>query len=314
MTKRPRAFLLSPHERGQMLLGGALFLLLAAIVAIALMRVAFEDVAALEDLDTTRDALLKESSLQAARLNEVAMNQSLVLWHLGGALRAQLEFAEGSLLSAATRPFNKTQEGRATLAKNTAYAFFRNALSLRSSRHFESAGALLVRNAEILAAVEAKSPGFRATLKEHSVGDAFCKVGKHWGKGQALSFPLLALLTKAFAGATSFSFHTDRCAFELAGHMLEQQGNRETLVSLDGAWQAYAAERLAKGLPTPPLFLPRQGAKQAWNGILRNRKTSPRARFRIEVVCEHPSVDSAAALLTPSWAAFPIEVRRDESL
>ncbi|MCA2959173.1 MAG: hypothetical protein IOD12_02915 [Silvanigrellales bacterium] len=314
MRKNCRAFLLSDHERGQMLLGGALFLLLAAIVATALMRVAFEDVAALEDLDTTRDALLKESSLQAARLNEVAMNQSLVLWHLGGALRAQLEFAEGSLLSAATRPYNKTQEGRASLAKDAAYAFFRNALSLRSSRHFESAGTLLVRNSEILAAVEARSPGFLATLQEHSIGDAFCKVGKHWGNGQALSFPLLALLTKTFAGATSFSFNADRCAFELAGHMLAQRGNRETLLSLDSAWQAFASERLAKGIPTPPLFLPRPGAKQAWQGILRIQTMSPRARFRVEVVCEHPLADSAAALLSPSWAAFPSEVRREKSL
>lgn len=294
-----------------MLLGGGLFLLLAAIVCIALLRMAFENVAALEDLDTTRDSLMRESSLQAAHLNEIAMNQSLVLWHLGGALRAQLEFAEGSLFSASTRTYYRTQEGRSTLPKDPAYAFFRNALSLRSSRHFESAAWLLKRNSELLATFESKNPGFRSTLDERPVGAVFCAVGERWGRGQALGFPILSLFTAAFAGATGFSFNNAQCAFEFKGHLLAQRGAKEFLLPLDGAWNTFAQERLVEGEATPSLYLPKPDALSAWGTLLRKVKISPRASFRVAVSLEHPAMGSPAALLAPSWAAFPVEVRRD---
>ena len=293
-------------QSGQMLLGACAFLLIAAASALALLRIAHEDVAAFEDLEQIRGTLLREASLDAAKLNEVAINQSLILWHLGAALRVQLEFAEGGLLHAATTPFHDTTEIGTRYPREAVFTTFRNALSARSSRHLYGATDLLARNQAILDDLGRVRPGFLATLNAWPVGDAWCAVAARWGNGPALAFPGLSALTRIMAGSDHFKFDEGTCTFRL--------GSRSGPVFLaqNVAWDLYVQEVVKRGGRSVPLYLPNASLSAERKNALLRESVAPRGRFRVQVRAEHPDDGEPESLLIPKWAAFPTDVSREK--
>jgi len=289
-----------------MLLGASAFLLVAVISALAFLRVAYEDVAALEDLEQVRDSLLKQASHDAAHLNEIAINQSLVLWHLGAALRAQLEFAEGGLLHAATAPFYETTVLETRYPPDAAFSTFRNALSVRSSRHLHGATELLARNRAILEDLEKARPGFLATLDPWPVGEAWCAVAARWGKGPALAFPGFSLLTRALAGSDHFTFDENNCTFQLTS------AHRGALPSQSDSWARYEQEVAGTGGGRVPLYLPNVSLRVERKNSLTRTAFAKRAQLRVSVTAEHPKDGEPESLLVPNWAAFPIDISYED--
>ena len=313
------------QERGQLMLGGGLALLLAAAISCVLLRQAYDAVRASEDRGRTRDVLLEEGARLAGHLNDLSYNQALVLWHLAGVVRAWKEFAEGALMASVARPFGERWTTPRAFPKDASLAAYRNASSLRSSRHLAEAARLLERNGNTLRTIEVLAPGFQSTIRRLPVEDVLCRVGERWGEGRALRLFLLEPVIALLAGGNLFRWNSRECGFALAigfgsrgvsplastGHA--RIGLGPTLVRFDLAWRAFAHARDPGGdhLTGTAFVLPQPDARRDWETLLVRSALAPTSRARLKIGVEHPAGDGPAAFLVPRWAPIPGPTRKE---
>jgi hypothetical protein len=266
---------------------------------------------------------LTEGASIAGQLNDLSYNQSLVLWHLGGVIRSWREFADGAMLSAAARPFGERWTDLGVFPKDPALAAYRNALSVRSSRHFEEAKRLLLRNAQILKNLESLAPGFGSTIQQIPIEDVICRVGASWGAGRALRLPLFDPVVILFAGTNTFRWDSRECGYSIDSSINPNSApfspiSRESrvshppvLVRFDLAWRSYAnAQATIDGaFAHARFYLPRPGARERWASIFLRKERVHDSQIRMEVGVEHPGGDEPASLLTPNWAPVPTATR-----